>query len=66
MPIQPFWTDSILTCVAATLKGLVKFQNKNSGTLLIIIFKPKVLVSRPEILAHYFLVRVLESRWRAP
>jgi hypothetical protein len=37
---------------AVTLKELVEFQNKNSRPLFTIIFKPKMLVSRPEILIH--------------
>ena len=37
-----------------SLKGLVEFQIKNSRPLFTIIFKPKMLVSRPEILVHLF------------
>jgi hypothetical protein len=41
----------VLHWAAATLKGLVEFQNKK---LFIIIFKPKMLVLRPEILVRLF------------
>ena len=39
---------------AATLKGLVEFQNKNSRPLFTIIFNSKILVSRSEILVYLF------------
>ena len=43
--IQPFWAD-FLHWAAATLKGLVEFQNKkNSRPLFTIIFKSKMFVS---------------------
>ena len=39
---------------AATLKGLVEFQNKKTRQLFTIIFNSKMLVSRSEILVHLF------------
>jgi hypothetical protein len=41
-----------LLWAAATLKGLGEFQNKNSRPLFIIIFKPKMSISRLEILVY--------------
>ena len=43
-----------LLWAAATLKELVEFQNKKYRPLFTIIFNPKMLVSRPEILVHLF------------
>ena len=37
-----------------SLKGLVQFQTKDSRPLFTIIFKPKMLVSRPVILVPLF------------
>ena len=39
---------------AATLKGLVEFQNKKTRPLFTIIFNSKMLVSRSEILVYLF------------
>ena len=39
---------------AATLKGLVEFQNIKNRQLLTIIFNSKMVVSRSEILVHLF------------
>ena len=44
---QPF-----LHWAAATLKGLLEFQNKKTRPLFTIIFKSKMVVSRSEILVH--------------
>ena len=38
-PIQPFWAN-FFARAAATLKGLVQFQNKKIRPLFIIFFKP--------------------------
>ena len=39
---------------AATQKGLVEFQNDFPRPLSIIIFKPKMVISRVKILVHLF------------
>ena len=46
--------QSFLHWAAATLKGLVEFQNKKSRLLFTVIFKSKMMVSRPEILVYSF------------
>ena len=48
--LQPFF----LHWAAATLKGLVEFQNKETRPLFTIIFNSKMVVSRSKILVYLF------------
>jgi hypothetical protein len=46
LPERLKWPSQLV----ATLKGLVAFQNKKSRPLLTVIFKPKMVITRVEIL----------------